>query len=453
MSSGVGRSSISSVLMMGSRRSNQKGLMLRVKRNNPFNAAGFSTLQLATNPARNALSQQRHAKLSRNQLYINNTAGCIIGGGNDTCTSITTNTNNNINQHSHPHAAVSQRRWRRNRGGGIHIGRDPVTGMPQRWVFKPSKPNPAMRINRPKPPVFRARDPEPVGHPYRLVGACLLERFPIITPDKTPYEEEYGKFAAEIEEEKSAYTEEELIMMDEDRRKIQLQKERDEEKRRANSLFADEDEEMLERQKIKFTPQPRITEHDESGNMRTLNRRLSKMLYLVVKKRREYLPKGVEDPYEWQLPHTVRKPGQSMRQTAEKFCHSLLARATRRSYFFSKAPDAMYSYDFPADYDNTKNNIPERPVPDGMEPQVDRSERELTEEEKAEIERKGPCTGVKAFVFRGEYTDDHLIKSPVRIRGTQFKDYRWVTKDEMKDLMHPSIYEKIEPCLVDYHPY
>ena len=75
----------------------------------------------------------------------------------------------------------------------------------------------------------------------------------------------------------------------------------------AASNETDEFDDLQEAREIElheFTPASRITEADKSGDMKSLDRKLNRVLYLLVKKPRK--------EYEWQMPQGGVEPDESL---------------------------------------------------------------------------------------------------------------------------------------------
>jgi len=115
----------------------------------------------------------------------------------------------------------------------------------------------------------------------RMWGSLVLERYPVIMPELPEWEREYEEWSFARQNEK---------------RKILPQ------------IFTSTQYNEENSAEVDWEPAPRITPDDVAKNTKSLNRALDKKLYLVVKSA------GVE---EWQFPHALHAPGQTMRQVVD----------------------------------------------------------------------------------------------------------------------------------------
>ncbi|KAK3248496.1 hypothetical protein CYMTET_42039 [Cymbomonas tetramitiformis] len=141
----------------------------------------------------------------------------------------------------------------------------------------------------------------------RILGACVLERNPVITPDPPAWEVEYQEWAAEKR-----------------RKKV----------KELPALFVEtkRDEETSE---DLFEPAPRTTAADAANDTKSLDRALDKRLYLFVRHKQGH----------WHFPHTSHNPGETMRQTAERALSEYWAGDGEDAYFIGNAPSAHHPFE------------------------------------------------------------------------------------------------------------
>lgn len=113
---------------------------------------------------------------------------------------------------------------------------------------------------------------------WQIQVAVLLERIPVVLPDKQDWEREYDKMKAHLNLFGKVYPKELVGNIDYD------------------AIRPMTDEEVLAQ--LPFTPAPRETEADATGEVRTTNRKLKTNLYLVVQD---------GDDGVWQLPTVAIK--------------------------------------------------------------------------------------------------------------------------------------------------
>lgn len=130
-----------------------------------------------------------------------------------------------------------------------------------------------------------------------------------------------------------------------------------------------------------FTPAPRVTEADESGDVKTLNRRLKTRVYLAVK-----------DNNKWMLPTTVVKGDET------------LLEATKR-VVADAAGDKLELY-----------------CPSNCPMGVDM--KAYSEED----QKKFGAYGTKTFFMRVQYDDGEVNEE-----DSDGSDYGWLDRDEMTE--------------------
>jgi len=266
------------------------------------------------------------------------------------------------------------------------------------------------------------------GIRWRLVGATILTRYPLILPDVHPSVEEYENFRLERNNYFSIDPEKNLELMEENlkgsgkqsktaKKREKKEKEREEKKKgvtsdeKANTasqdlteeLFTTKEEEIqtetLEEVKARLEKMsPRITKDDELDNRKSLNRKLAQRLYLIVKKPRT--------EHAWQFPQGGREPGETMRQCCERELKEECGKKLR-VYYGSNAPAAFYSYVYPK-----------------------------------EAQEKYNAHGAKVFFYHAQYLGGSL-----ELDKNELTDYLWVTKAEVEDYFSPEFNELAQKML------
>lgn len=139
----------------------------------------------------------------------------------------------------------------------------------------------------------------------RLVGACVLERLPVIMPEASEWETEYLTWqhkmhSREKKELPEEFTTEKMVI----------------------------EQEGGEGGVGRWQPAPRETEADIAMDTRSLRRKLDQRLFLLVKE------KGASS---WQFPQTEHSAGETMRQTAERALQETIQEGPQ-TYFVGNAP-------------------------------------------------------------------------------------------------------------------
>lgn len=139
-------------------------------------------------------------------------------------------------------------------------------------------------------------------------------------------------------------------------------------------------DEILE--SMPFKPAPRVTEADEKDDRRSLDRKLPRSLFLVAKRNRKDNP--------WQFPQGKLLDAEgNLRAAAERVIDRAVGK-TRR-WFISNAPIGHYCYAYP---------------------------KEMQEQRKQ--------YGAQVYFYRCQ-----LIEGNVKLETKLYKDYAWVSRDEV----------------------
>ena len=100
-------------------------------------------------------------------------------------------------------------------------------------------------------------------------------------------------------------------------------------------------EDMWKKEASTFTPASKTTEADAKGDVRSLDRKLDSSLRLLTK-----LQLGKD--LHWDLPWTIRVPGETMREAAERSLEERCGSSVReKSTLLGNAPSSFYKYKYP----------------------------------------------------------------------------------------------------------
>ncbi len=139
-------------------------------------------------------------------------------------------------------------------------------------------------------------------NPWRVVAAACVQRMPTLGREKTALDQRYQELKDQVRVEKSKMSDHELEEIEfKKAEKARVQKAQEEQiAEPAGNGEGDESNEFEDLQESReielqeFQPAPRETEADRLGDMRSLERKLDRILYLLVKKPRE--------DHAWQMP-------------------------------------------------------------------------------------------------------------------------------------------------------
>jgi len=206
---------------------------------------------------------------------------------------------------------------------------------------------------------YMNRKARQAGLDWKIQVAVILERYSVVLPDKEDWEVEYENLKAHLMQFDKQYPKE-LINIDYDRE------------------VAVTDEELLALLPKGYTPAPRETEADKTGDVRTTERKLKTSIYLTV-----------QDEGPWQFPTVPLKEDETLLEAAKRAIPEK-AGSELEYWTISNCPCAVHMAAFP------------------------------------ENERTSGFYGTKTFFMKLCY--DEGAASPVNI-----KDYAWLAREEMAE--------------------
>ncbi|XP_059808834.1 39S ribosomal protein L46, mitochondrial [Hypanus sabinus] len=244
--------------------------------------------------------------------------------------------------------------------------------------------------------------PQPGANGWQLCGAVCLQRPAVVSREKNQMESAFARLLEQMELEKSLYSDHELRLF-EDEERIQRRQaydyDSDEEDDVGHDIVTGHDlEDMWEQKFRQFKPADRVQEADKKNDRSTLNRRLDEKLLLLIKEK-------VEDEDIWLLPQSYWKPGETMRQTAERTL-STVSGNQLQAVFLGNAPSGFYKYKYPKAV-QTPSNV-----------------------------------GAKVFFFKAL-----LINGDLKMKKKE--DHVWVTKSELKDYLKPNYLKQVQRFIFD----
>ncbi|XP_067874153.1 39S ribosomal protein L46, mitochondrial isoform X2 [Heterodontus francisci] len=237
---------------------------------------------------------------------------------------------------------------------------------------------------------------------WQCCGAVCLQRAAVLSREKNPMESAFARRLEQIELEKSLYSDHERRVF-EDEEKIRWRQaddyDSDEDEDVGQDIVTAQDLEDVWEQKLRqFRAADRVLEAEKKNDRSTLNRRLEEKLILLVKEK-------VGDEEIWLLPQSEWKPGETMRQTAERTL-STLSGNELQAVFLGNAPVGFYKYKYP------------------------------------KAMRTSNAVGAKVFFFKAL-----LINGDLKTRRKG--DYVWVTKSELKDYLKPKYLQQVSRFIFD----
>eukprot|EP00577_Skeletonema_sp_RCC1716_P021757 CAMPEP_0113423374 /NCGR_PEP_ID=MMETSP0013_2-20120614/28983_1 /TAXON_ID=2843 ORGANISM="Skeletonema costatum, Strain 1716" /NCGR_SAMPLE_ID=MMETSP0013_2 /ASSEMBLY_ACC=CAM_ASM_000158 /LENGTH=364 /DNA_ID=CAMNT_0000311227 /DNA_START=47 /DNA_END=1141 /DNA_ORIENTATION=- /assembly_acc=CAM_ASM_000158 len=195
------------------------------------------------------------------------------------------------------------------------------------------------------------------GKPWRVRVAVMVERLPVVTPDEEEWEQDYNDLRDFLETFGKEYPAETGFMFAPDK---------------SEDHVVESDEDMIAG--LPFTPAPRETEADASGDVKTLDRQLKTRLYLTIKSDTE----GNLSGPRWTLPSTIAETNESLLAAAERavsdsvgsdlklWCPSNAPMAVNMRVYNDKLPESFREnyfgekiFYYRVQYDNTGGDVDE----------------------------------------------------------------------------------------------
>lgn len=265
-------------------------------------------------------------------------------------------------------------------------------GMPSRFYSQPA-------------PAAQSESSRPLGWPWRVVVSVCVQRLPTLSRDTSEIERRYQQLKERVRIERSVLSDFELQERQVERLKRERERRAMEEEvmqESADQTAVEEFEDLLEARDQElsyFQPAPRLTEADQSSDLRSAVRQLDKTLYLLVKKDRE--------EYSWQMPQGSVVEGESLLHAAKRELSEDCG-AGLRVDFLSSAPSTLLSYHHP------------HPSSTGI-------------------------IGSKVFFLKAQYRGGEVVINPKE----SLVDHVWLTKEELKSYVSEAYYESVAPSLID----
>jgi len=195
------------------------------------------------------------------------------------------------------------------------------------------------------------------GKPWRIRVAAMVERLPVVTPDVEEWEQDYIDLRDFLMTYGKEYPAETGFMFAPDK---------------PEDHVVESDEELIAG--LPFTPAPRETEADASGDVKTLDRQLKTRLYLTIKTDSE----GNLSGPRWTLPSTLVENNESLLAAAERavsdsvgsdlklWCPSNAPMAVNMRVYNNKLPESFREnyfgekiFYYRVQYDNTGGGVDE----------------------------------------------------------------------------------------------
>ncbi|KAJ8247505.1 hypothetical protein GJAV_G00247160 [Gymnothorax javanicus] len=236
--------------------------------------------------------------------------------------------------------------------------------------------------------------------PWTLHAAVCLQRLPIISQERSPFEEQFAEVIHRIELENSLHSEHELRLQEDAERMSRKQSDDydsdDENLVDQDIITAQDMEDAWEQRFQKFHPAPRHIEHIDK-DMSCVDRCLGDNLVLLTKQQ-----VGTEEL--WLLPQLQWNAGETLRQTAERALAGLPG--DFKATFLGNTPCGFYKYKFP------------------------------------KAARTESSVGAKVFFFKALLSSHN---SSAAKKGT----FVWVKKSELQDYLKPQYLKQVNRFVIN----
>ncbi|OWA54635.1 putative 39S ribosomal protein L46, mitochondrial [Hypsibius exemplaris] len=240
---------------------------------------------------------------------------------------------------------------------------------------------------------------------WQLLSAVCVERSPVVSAPRTAAEEEFAALLAQQELELSLLSDHELQKLS-DVRKAKKIVDTDSLVDEEVVLETSQDrEDNWNEQLNRFTPQPRVTEADKNGNLKSINRKLDRKLYLATHQILGGTP-------QWVFPQGAWTAGEGLRETAERVLRAATGEQLRVA-FLGSTPCGWYKYKYPM-------------------------ESEIAKE----------FYGAKVFFFKALLD---VKASKEILPAKDVVDYKWLTREELQDVMIEKYFDRVERFMFEFN--
>jgi len=234
------------------------------------------------------------------------------------------------------------------------------------------------------------------GRNWDIFSAVCLERRSIITKEFTNLEKEMLTFFSQLDVERSLKSDFELRNLSAPAPKSASSGTSSGKGQSQSVLSLQDIMDAWEKELQDLTLAPKLTEADKSQDIKSLQRKLSSRLFLLIKQ------DGTGD--RWLFPQGVCEEGETLRQSAERVLKQHCG-TDLKARFLSNAPCGFYQYGYPKSY----------------------------------RDKEGHSDGAKVFFYKAE-----LVGGDVKS-----KLYQWRTKSELLSIVDKRYAKSLDRFILD----
>ncbi|XP_013414396.1 39S ribosomal protein L46, mitochondrial [Lingula anatina] len=246
---------------------------------------------------------------------------------------------------------------------------------------------------------------------WDLVSAVCVERRPVIGREKTELEQQVEQIFRDIEFERSLVCDYEKRQKSEEKY-LAAQEMKKQERIKKGLQEVDEEEEAVHRRILSsdlekawakelafFTPAGRLTDADARNDLQSLERKLDRSLFLILQHK-------IDNTTKWLFPYSAVKRNEDMKQAAGRALGASCG-PNLQAVIIGNAPCGFFKFKYPK-------------------------------------ELRSDIVGAKVFFFHAFFSGGQFSQE-----NPDVTDYRWVTKDELKDFLQPRYCNRVSRFLMD----
>ncbi|ENN75252.1 39S ribosomal protein L46, mitochondrial [Dendroctonus ponderosae] len=230
---------------------------------------------------------------------------------------------------------------------------------------------------------------------WDLLTAVLIERKPVTSPELTGIEKDFKEYLSAVEFERSLKNDTEINL--EKERAITTQKKEIEDLDLKSTRTTQDFIDACKEEFAKFKPAEKTTAADQTNEVKSLQRKLSKHLIFVQNQK-------IGDQSFYILPQGIREDGETLRQCAERVLQEKCGDQVK-AQIFGNAPCGFYKYKYP------------------------------------KAVRSETSVGAKVFIYFARYASGQIAGSE--------SDFKWLDKSELKEVLPASYSRSVLPLLLD----
>jgi len=262
---------------------------------------------------------------------------------------------------------------------------------------------------------LESRKGTPITVPFQPIASVVIERVPVVLPALPEWEIDYLEYKEKRNADVAKIQQQTANKRAEEELKLRAKKEKGKKKSESTQAnAASEDNELLKKMELEIQAEekasegesdielPLITQFDKKNDRKSLYRKLTNRLYLIVKKPRK------TNPWEFPQANWQQADGIHLKNTASRLVEDQVG-ARLKYWLVGNAPIGHYTLLY-------------------------------TEEAK----KKYGYDTAKMFFYKAQY-----LHGVVKVNKDQLVDHLWVTRDELQEFFPEAYYNYVKELLLD----